>query len=131
MYIRLKDEIEKISATNIILDSEATLNRLKDFNEIVSNNAEGILKRTLKSNFQTAKETYDSFKQGYILNVQYTPNMNLVVIPEFTHNDPNMLVAFTESWNRLGVRSAKKFFKKYFEDVQVVSYEEIELIENE
>lgn len=131
VYIKIMDEIEKLSATNIVADSHATSNKLKDLNELVSNNAEGIIKRTLKSKFQEAKEIYDAFKQGYILNVQYTKNMNLVVMPEFTSDKPEIVVAFAKSWNSLGVRSARKFFRKYFENVEIMSYDQVEKMEDE
>jgi len=131
VYIKIMDEIEKLSATNIIADSQTTLNKLKDFKGLVSNSAEGIIKRTLKSKFQEAKEIYDAFKQGYVLNVQYTKNMNLVVIPEFTSDKPEIVVAFAKSWNSLGVRSARKFFRKYFENVEIMAYEQVEKIEND
>lgn len=131
IYIQVNDEIEKMSAMNLYCDSESTMNQLEDIQAVVGNKGEKLLKAKLKEKYEHIKEVYDAIKTGYVLNLQFTKKMNLIVVPCFLTEDPNLLYAFIVSWDKMGVHATKKYFKTFFDNVKIMPFEQIEELENE
>lgn len=131
IYIQVTDEIEKMSAMNLYCDSESTMNQLEDIQAVVGNKGERLLKAKLKEKYEHIKEVYDAIKTGYVLNLQFTKKMNLIVVPYFLTEDPNLLYSFSVSWNKMGVHATKKYFKTFFDNVKILPFEQIEELENE